>query len=68
MDDMSGSEFFGPSTAAELEASLEDNGVQDMASFFATAGADGDPLAALLNDTKSAAEVAGADRPAQLHR
>ncbi len=61
--DNSGAEFFAPSAAMDMEATLDDNGVQEfgdvVASMFSRAGADDDPLFALMGGVKSAAQVAG---------
>jgi hypothetical protein len=61
--DNSGAEFFTPSAAIDLEATLDDNGVQEfgdvVASYFDRRGADDDPLAALMGGVHTAASVAG---------
>ena len=54
-------DFFTPSPAASLEASLDDDGMADMHSMFSMQGADGDPLAALIAGLKTAEQVAGID-------
>jgi len=62
--DMSGTEFFAPTSSAELEASLNDNGVQEfgdvVASMFSVAGSDADPLAELMG-ARTAAKIEGFD-------
>jgi hypothetical protein len=62
-EDNSGADFFAPSAAMDMEATLDDNGVQEfgdvVASMFSRAGADDDPLFALMGGIKSAAQVAG---------
>jgi hypothetical protein len=61
--DNSGAEFFAPSAAMDMEATLDDNGVQEfgdvVAAMFSRSGADDDPLASLMGGVKSAAQVAG---------
>ena len=61
--DNSGSEFFAPSAAMDMEATLDDNGVQEfgdvVAAMFSRQGADDDPLAALMGGVRTAAQVAG---------
>lgn len=52
-------DFFGPSAASNLEASMDDDGMGDMHDMFSLQGSDGDPLASLIAGLKSAAEVAG---------
>lgn len=52
-------DFFAPSAASSLEASLDDDGMADMHSMFSLQGADGDPLAALIAGLKTAEQVAG---------
>jgi hypothetical protein len=54
-------DFFGPSNASNLEASMDDDGMGDMHDMFSLQGSDGDPLASLIAGLKSAAEVAGMD-------
>jgi hypothetical protein len=54
-------DFFAPSAASSLEASLDDDGMADMHSMFSMQGADGDPLAALIAGLKTAEQVAGID-------
>jgi hypothetical protein len=52
-------DFFAPSAASSLEASLDDDGMADMHNMFSMQGADGDPLAALIGSLKTAEQVAG---------
>jgi hypothetical protein len=54
-------DFFTPSAASNLEASMDDDGMGDMHDMFSLQGSDGDPLASLIAGLKSAAEVAGMD-------
>jgi len=54
-------DFFTPSAASSLEASLDDDGMADMHSMFSMQGADGDPLASLIAGFKTAEQVAGMD-------
>ena len=55
-----GEEYFAPSAAESLEASLDDTQVASMEDFFSLQGSDSDPLAHLIaGEIKSAAEVAG---------
>jgi hypothetical protein len=54
-------DFFAPSAASSLEASLDDDGMSDMHNMFSMQGADGDPLASLIAGLKSAADVDGHD-------
>jgi hypothetical protein len=57
--DPGGTDFFAPSAAAEMEASLEEgDGMGTISDMFNRQGSDDDPLAALMT-VKSAAEVAG---------
>ncbi len=52
-------DFFAPS--ANLEASMDEDGMGDMHSMFSLQGSDGDPLAALIAGLKTAEQVAGMD-------
>jgi hypothetical protein len=56
-----GEEFFAPSAAESLEASLDgDMNVASMEDFFSLQGSDSDPLRALIaGEIRTAAEVAG---------
>lgn len=57
-----GEEFFAPSAAESLEASLDGDGmnVASMEDFFSLQGSDSDPLRALIaGEIRTAAEVAG---------
>lgn len=55
-----GEEYFEPSAAESMEASLDDTQVASMEDFFSLQGSDSDPLAHLIaGEVKSAAEVAG---------
>lgn len=54
-------DFFAPSAASSLEASMDDNGMGDMSSMFSLQGSDGDPLASLIAGLKTAEEVAGVE-------
>jgi hypothetical protein len=57
-----GEEFFAPSAAESMEASLDDTQIASMEDFFSLQGSDSDPLRALIaGEIKSAAEVAGMD-------
>ena len=54
-------DFFAPSAAESLEASMDDDGMADMHDMFSMQGADGDPLASLIAGLKTAEQVAGID-------
>jgi hypothetical protein len=55
-----GEEFFAPSAAESLEASLDDTQIASMEDFFSLKGSDSDPLARLIaGEIRTAAEVAG---------
>src|SRR5271157_5293284 len=56
-----GEEFFAPSAASSLEASLDgDTQIASMEDFFSLQGSDSDPLRALIaGEIRTAAEVAG---------
>ncbi len=55
-----GEEFFAPSAAESLEASLDDTQIASMEDFFSLKGSDSDPLASLIaGEIRTAAEVAG---------
>jgi len=54
-------DFFAPSAASSLEASMDDDGMGDMHSMFSLQGSDGDPLASLIAGLKTAEQVAGMD-------
>jgi hypothetical protein len=57
-----GEEYFAPSAAESMEASLDDTQVASMEDFFSLRGSDSDPLLALIaGDIRTAAEVAGMD-------
>ena len=55
-----GEEFFAPSAAESMEASLDDTQIASMEDFFSLQGSDSDPLRALIaGEIRTAAEVAG---------
>jgi hypothetical protein len=55
-----GEEFFAPSAAESMEASLDDTQIASMEDFFSLQGSDSDPLRALIaGEVRTAAEVAG---------
>jgi hypothetical protein len=55
-----GEEFFAPSAAESMEASLDDTQIASMEDFFSLQGSDSDPLAHLIaGEIRTAAEVAG---------
>jgi len=57
-----GEEYFAPSAAESLEASLDEPQLASMEDFFSLRGSDSDPLAHLIaGEIKSAADVAGMD-------
>ena len=57
-----GEEFFAPSAAESMEASLDDTQIASMEDFFSLQGSDSDPLRALIaGEVRTAAEVAGMD-------
>jgi hypothetical protein len=52
--------YFGPTSAEQMEASLEGTQMASMEDFFSLQGSDGDPLASLIaSDSKIAESVAG---------
>jgi hypothetical protein len=57
-----GEEYFTPSAAENMEASLDEPQMASMEDFFSLRGSDSDPLAHLIaGEIKSAADVAGMD-------
>jgi hypothetical protein len=52
-------DFFSPSDAQSMEASLDEPHMATMDDFFSMQGADGDPLASLMASLKTAEQVAG---------
>jgi hypothetical protein len=56
-----GEEFFAPSAAENLEASLDEPQMASMEDFFSLQGSDSDPLANLIGGIRTAADVAGTD-------
>src|SRR5271170_3132367 len=55
-----GEEFFAPSAAESMEASLDDTQIASMEDFFSLQGSDSDPLRVLIaGEIRTAAEVAG---------
>jgi hypothetical protein len=54
-------DFFAPSSAGSLEASMDDDGMSDMHDMFSLQGSDGDPLASLIAGLKTAEQIAGLD-------
>lgn len=55
-----GEEYFAPSAAESLEASLDEPQMASMEDFFSLKGSDSDPLAHLIaGEVRTAAEVAG---------
>ena len=52
-------EFFSPTSASRLEASMDDKYANDMSDIFSLQGSDGDPLATLMASLKTAEQVAG---------
>jgi hypothetical protein len=54
-----GEEFFAPSAAENLEASLDEPQMASMEDFFSLRGSDSDPLAHLISGVRTAADVAG---------
>jgi hypothetical protein len=55
-----GEEYFEPTSAASLEASLDEPQLASMEDFFSLQGSDSDPLAHLIaGEVRTAAEVAG---------
>jgi hypothetical protein len=54
--------YFGPTSAEQMEASLEGTQMASMEDFFSLQGADADPLASLIaSEIKTAEQVAGMD-------
>src|SRR5271157_4469912 len=55
-----GEEYFGPSSAESMEASLDEPQMASMEDFFSLKGSDSDPLASLIaGEVRTAADVAG---------
>ena len=58
---MAAEDYFAPTSAESLEASLDEPQMASMEDFFSLQGSDADPLASLIAGVKTSAEVAGFD-------